>query len=275
MDKRIRTMFEKTLDECRERIKDATPEQMQNLLAQEPGVVRLALLMKERKLESLGELDQALRQYGSSLDAQARDFGESKLGMQAIFSQITKSPEVTHQEMLDYYEAHAAEYAIEPKAQFEILSVKFANYRTRAEAENAIAAMGNAVYLGGVPFDAVARKHSQEPRASDGGLYDGITKGSLASKSIDQAVFSLEVGKLSQVIEDEAGLHILRVKQRHEASQVSFVDAQEKIRKAIQAQKQNAERQKLLAELSARTSVWTIYDPPTDVATQPTGTMPR
>jgi parvulin-like peptidyl-prolyl isomerase len=275
IDKKIRTMFEKTLDECRERVKDATPEQTQNLLAQERGVVRLALLMKERKLESLGELDQALRQYGSSLDAQARDFGESKLGMQAIFSQITKSPEVTHQEMLDYYEAHAAEYAIEPKARFEILSVKFANFRTRAEAENAIAAMGNAVYLGGVPFDAVARKHSQEPRAAEGGQYDGITKGSLASKTIDQAVFSLEVGKLSQVIEDETGLHILRVKERQEATQVSFVEAQEKIRKAIQAQKRGAEEQKLLAELSARTSVWTIYDPPTEVATQPAGTTPR
>ena len=88
-------------------------------------------------------------------------------------------------------------------------------------------------------------------------------------------MFSLEVGKLSQVIEDETGLHILRVKERQGATQVSFVEAQKKIRKAIQVKKQGAEQQKLLAELSARTSVWTIYDPPTEVAAQPTGTTPR
>ena len=163
--------------------------------------------MKARHLESLGELDQALRQLGTSLEAQSREFGEAKLGMQAIYSQLTKNPQVTHQEMLDYYQGHAEEFAVTAKATFEILSVKFSSFRDRAEAWNAIAAMGDAVYLGGVPFAAVARKHSQEPRASDGGLYEKVTQGSLTSTAIDQAVFSLEVGKLSQIIADEVTDH--------------------------------------------------------------------
>lgn len=262
MDKRIRGAFEKTLEKSREQLRTATPEQVQNLMAQEPTAARLALLMKQRQLESLGELDQALRQLGTTLDAQAREFGEAKLGMDALYKHITRSPEVTHQEMLDYYQAHATEYAIEPKASFEILSVKFVNYRDRNEARNAIAAMGNAVYLGGAPFDAIARKHSQEPRASEGGQYDNVTQGSLASKAIDQAIFAMEVGKLSQIVEDESGYHILRVKARQGADSVPFQKAQPEIRTAIQRQKQNAEQQKFLAELSARTTVWTIYDPP-------------
>ena len=39
-------------------------------MQQDPTVMRLALLMKERRLESPGELDIALRQFGTALDQQ-------------------------------------------------------------------------------------------------------------------------------------------------------------------------------------------------------------
>jgi parvulin-like peptidyl-prolyl isomerase len=122
--------------------------------------------------------------------------------------------------------------------------------------------MGNEVLLGGTPFAAVARKYSQEPHAQDGGYYDWVTAGSLASRPLDQAIFSLEIGKLSPIIEDHVGLHIVRVLERREAGYVSFQEAQPEIRKQIEAQKRAADQQKYLAEVRARTYVWTIYDPP-------------
>jgi hypothetical protein len=96
-------------------------------------------------------------------------------------------------------------------------------------------------------------------------LYEKVTQGSLASTAIDQAVFSLDVGKLSQIIEDDTGYHIIRVKERTQAGYISFQDAQPDIRTALKLQKQNDERQKIFAELAAKTKVWTIYDPPADV----------
>src|SRR5438552_1440800 len=53
MEKRIRDAFEKSLTSTRDRLQTATPEDTYQLLRQEPGIVRLALLMKERHLESL------------------------------------------------------------------------------------------------------------------------------------------------------------------------------------------------------------------------------
>src|SRR5262245_28475993 len=133
--------------------------------------------------------------------------------------------------------------------------------------------MGNAVVFG-APFDAVARKLSQEPKASEGGQYEWVNPGSLASKPIDRAVFTLEVGKLSQTIEDDQGFHIVRVKERQEAGQVSFLEAQPKIKEAIDRQRRIADQQKYLAELRTRTTVWTIFDQP-DVASQPGGSIRR
>jgi PPIC-type PPIASE domain len=182
---------------------------------------------------------------------------------------------VTHQEMIDYYREHYGDYALPAKARFEIMSVKFANFSgDRAAARRAIEAMGNEVLFGGTEFGAVARKWSQEPNAENGGSYDWVTQGSLASAPIDRAIFTLETGRLSQIIEDDVGLHIIRVKQRQEAGQVSFVEAQPGIKDAIKAHKKSAEQQKLLDQLRTRTEVWTIFDTP-QLATQPSGGMLR
>jgi parvulin-like peptidyl-prolyl isomerase len=280
MRKEIRKQFDLSLTSGRERVANASQDDIDKLMRQDPTIVRLALLMKERHLESPGELDAALRQFGTSLDQQVKDYGEYMMGMEAARTKIglgskAKKPEVTHQEMLDYYQAHAADYYIPAKAKFEILSVRFANFGgNRQAAERAIVEMGNAVYFG-APLAAIARKHSQEPRAQDGGAYEWVTPGSLASKPVDRAVFTLEVGKLSQVIEDEIGLHIVRVTERQEAGQVSFIEAQPEIKLAIEGQRRVAEQQKYLTNLRTRTKLWTIFDPPAEVASQPTGTTSR
>lgn len=276
LKKQIQRAFDESLASTRERVASATPEELESLARQDSTIVRLALLMKQRHLESPGELDAALRQYGTSLDLQVRDFGEYMMGMEAAQSNLGMKPdkggkgakprkEITHQEMLDYFQAHIKDYYIPAKARFEILTAKFSKFSGDRNATfQAVARMGNEVILGGTPFPAVARKHSQEPHASEGGYYDWVTPGSLASKPIDQAVFSLEVDKLSQIIEDEQGFHILHVLERKPAGQVSFQEAQPGIRDAIKEQRAVAERQKYLADVRARTKVWTIFDPPTD-----------
>ena len=255
--------FESELAKVREQIADAKPEKVQELMRRDPVVPRLAMLMKQNNAETLGELDAVLRQYGSSLEKQIRFFGENALGRQMIPKHVDFSPEVTHQDLLDYYEQHAAEFAVAAKARFEILTVKLANFppteEGRRAAWNLLAQMGNEVFFNN-NFAAVARRHSQEPNAQRGGLYDWTTQGSLASKPIDQAIFTLEPGKLSQIIEDERGFHIVRVIERQDAGAVSFLEAQPSIKKAIEAQKKEADYKKFVEMLRMNTEVWTIYD---------------
>lgn len=262
MDKNVRSVFERVLTDYREKIQNATPEQTQKLLSSERTVVRLALLMKEKQLESNVELDLALRKFGTSLDQQMAIFGERQMGYEVVRKHLSgKKYEVSHQEMLDDYREHLAEYAVPARARYEILTVRFANVG-RPEAFKLITEMGNAVFLGGTPFAAVAKKSSQEPNAGQGGYYDWTNQGSLASKPINDAIFSIDLDKLSQVIEDDNGYHIVRVKEREGATVVSFMEAQPEIKKGIEAKKKNSEQQKFLEEIQSRTQIWTIYDPP-------------
>ena len=66
----------------------------------------------------------------------------------------------------------------------------------------------------GAPFPEIARSGSDGVTASDGGARDWTTQGSLVSKKLDEALFGLPVGELSPILEDEYGLHIVRVTER-------------------------------------------------------------
>ena len=264
--------FEKELTAMREQIANAKSSQIQKLVQRDPIVPRLAVLMRDNQLETLNELDAILRQYGSSLDKQLRFYGEDRLGRETVRKQIFTNEEVSHQEMLDYYAQNAADFAVTAKARFEILTVKFANFAPtdegKRQAYNMLAQMGNEVYFG-APFATIARKHSQEPNAEKGGFYDWTSQGSLASKPIDQAIFTIEPNKLSQIIEDDRGYHIVQVKERTEAGQVPFLEAQVKIKEAIIAQRREADTKRVLDELRTKTHIWTIYDEAPELAQQP------
>jgi len=137
--------------------------------------------------------------------------------------------------------------------------VRFGARRTREEAWGILASLGNRV-LSGEEFAAIAKQASEGPTASQGGRYDWTTKGSLRSKVIDEAIFSLPVGKLSTILEDGGGLHIIRVTERTEAGRTSFLDAQVEIREKLRMERHEKAVEDYLAKLRDRTPVWTIFD---------------
>ncbi|WP_254507922.1 peptidylprolyl isomerase [Anatilimnocola floriformis] len=275
MSKKMRDNFEKQLTGMREKMAKSTPEEIQELAKRDPIVARLALLMKEHNLETLGDLDRVLRQGGSTLEKQQRSFLETYLGRDNIQQKLKVKTEVSHLEMINYYHEHAEDFAVKARARFEILSVKFANFPDKRAAEQQMVQMGNDVIFG-TPFAAVAKRGSQDINAANGGVYDWTNEKSLASDQIDQAIFSQEVGKLSPIIEDPKGLHIVRVTERQPAGYIPFTDAQVKIKELINQQRRDAAIKVILEGIRTKTVVWTIYDADaTNVAAQPAANPKR
>lgn len=227
--------------------------------------VRIPELLERTKLSSPVELDTKLRSYGSSLAKSRRLFTEQLLAQSMIGRNTKQDPEVTHEEMLSYYREHKAEYEVPAKVRWEELMADYTKFpedkgiSSYRQAYAAIAAMGNEV-LRGAKFDAVARRQSHGFTAEQGGYHDWTTKGSLLSKVVDKAIFSLPEGALSDILEDEKGTYIVRVIERRRAGHIPFVEAQVQIKQEIVKQKQDKDRQAYLDGLRKRTPVWTIFD---------------
>lgn len=267
MDRKVRKMFEENLIKTKAKLATATKKETQELLQQDPFIPRLALLMKENELESMGDLDIELRRVGSSLEKEVRGYGEYNMGRSIFPSKVNFKPEVTYLEMLEFYKGNPDKYAVPAKARWEHLMVKFSSHPTKEEAWKRIADMGNKVFFG-APLDAVARDFSEDTTKSKGGLHDWTAQGVLASEKLDNALFTLDLNKLSQIIEDERGFHIIRVLERKEAGYIPFTEAQVEIKETIANQKRQKSYKEFIADLKSRTKIWTIYDAQDELARQ-------
>lgn len=218
---------------------------------------QLPLLIEQYKVSSATELDARLRVYGGSLRRLRQQWSENQFIGFMVRQQIDIDPEVTHQELLDYYREHIEDYAIPAKARWQELMVRFDKAGGKNAAYREIASMGDEVVFG-APFEAVAERRSNGFTADKGGMQDWTTQGALRDKALDQALFELPINYLSDIIETDQGLHIIRILERQEADFVSFRVAQVEIRDELKQKKQSAALEDYMAKIEARIPVWTI-----------------
>ena len=130
----VKSAFDKALTDARERMNKATTkEEIDELMTTDFVLPRLALLMKEKNLQTMAQLDEALRALGSSLEKQETLFREHHLGQKAMLDKLKEvhQREVTKAEMLDYYENHADARRVPfEEAQLEIKRTIIKDRRT-------------------------------------------------------------------------------------------------------------------------------------------------
>lgn len=216
-------------------------------------------MLKERKLENLQQLEAQLRRDGTTLEREKRAFAESVLRSSWVGQAVKVTQEVTHEQMLDYYQKHAAEFEFEAFSKWEQITMKFEKFPNKAAAYAEIARVGNMI-VDGKKFEEVAKAHSQHASAPQGGEINWTKRGSLVSVPLDTAVFNLPIGVLSHIIEDDKGFHIVRVTDRREAGKKPFTEVQAEIKKKINEERTAEARVKYVEEIKKKTTVWTIYD---------------
>ena len=246
------------VDACRTIPEDRIPE-IEKKVNEAFDQQQLPRLVKDAGVANALEYDQLLRSRGQSLDRIRKTFFERALAQQWIQQKVVNDGEIPHAEMIAWYQNHLAEYDYPAKARFEQLTVKITTGRPRGQAWNMLAAMGNDV-MQGKPFADVARSRSEGPTAATGGSYDWTTRGSLVSKVIDEAVFTMPIGQLSAILDDGSALHILRVIERTDAGRTPFIEAQVGIRNQLQDERRKRQMDEYLATVRDRTPVWTIFD---------------
>jgi hypothetical protein len=264
IDQHIETLLV-YVDACREIPEDKLPEIRKNV-DKAFDEQFLPKLMQEAKAANTIEYEQSLRAKGQSLDRMRKMFFERGIAQEWMRKNAGADGEIPHADMIAWYQNHLTEYDYPAKARFEALTVKDGLKRSRQQAWQMLAEMGNEV-LAGRPLADVAKARSEGPTAATGGQFDWTTKGSLSSIVLDEAIFSLPVGQLSTILTDENALHIVRVTERKEAGRTSFVEAQVDIRNKLHEERRQRQVDDYLARLRERTPVWTIFDgEPADAA---------
>jgi hypothetical protein len=220
----------------------------------------LPSLMKEQKCDSIDEFCNLLEKQGMTLGALKDNYSESMLAEQCVREKVPKTPSVSLEELRTYYETHSEDFRFPAEVKFQILTASFSKQTTPADADRQIRELGDQVFYG-TPFETVAKTRSTGLNAAEGGLVDWTPKGALKSKVIEDTVFSIEPNKLSLILQDDNGFHIVRVLERRPDRVTSFEDeeTQSKIRKKIQETKKQTAKKEFVEKVKQETVVWTKW----------------
>jgi hypothetical protein len=265
--------------QARRKIPDDKLPDLQKRIEQDFEEKAVPTFMKNEQCKSRRELEDKLRETGNSIERVRRNFVETQIAQQWFRDQVKEDGiKATHDDLLARYRENLAKYEHPATARYEELVVKLSKYGSQAEARAALAEMGNMVYRG-ASFADVAKARSDGSTAAEGGLQE-ITQDSHVSRVIDEAIFSLPVGAMSEILEDldpklkdKRCYHIIRVVERKPAWTTPFTDVQTELAEEIKNERMRGKQTEYMQKIFAETPPWTVFDrantvkqppPPTD-----------
>jgi len=226
------------------------------------------MLMKLLEVNSPVALEQEITRLGSSMSDVRQSFNEKAIASEWLRSKVKVSEEVSPDEMLQFYQTHLSNYEEPLRVRWEELMVRKSRFANPAEAYAELANMGNEVWqraasrpgFRGPAFVEVAKAKSDGYRAKeDGGQHDWTTQGALKVEAIDLALFTLQVGQMSNILITGDAFYIVRVLERKEAGRKPFTEVQAKIREDLKKERFRLAVEKYIDQLRGNARLWTAF----------------
>ncbi|MFL5971638.1 MAG: peptidylprolyl isomerase [Gaiellaceae bacterium] len=215
---------------------------------------RIDQYIKERHQGDKKKFDAELKSQGLSPE-QARDIIRANLVQEAIFNKVTKDVKVNDEQVKAHYDKNKAQYGTPETRPVRHVLVK----------EKALADDLYAQLKAGGDWNAIAKKHSQDPASKNEGGKMTATKGQLVPE-FEQTAFTIGDNGISKPVKTQYGWHIIQALGPVKKSQSTpFAQVQEAIRQQLLQENRNKEMEKWVADmrkdLEGETTYQTGYKP--------------
>lgn len=211
-----------------------------------PSEVQIAeaqtMVWRQRQITEAGGSIETARQKalaeGTTFDEKVEDEYRTNLVRAFYTKRIFPRVQVNADDMRRYYDRNLdREFTTRPGAQFRLIKVDVKKVGDRAMAEQKareLAARARA----GEDFVAIARDYNDDPRLrGNGGEVGTIDKGAFALTAVEDAVWKLAPGEVSDPVEERGAFYVAKLEQKTEGRVQSFDEeaVQDKIRATLRA----------------------------------------
>ncbi|BCK86995.1 chaperone SurA [Sideroxyarcus emersonii] len=177
---------------------------------------------------------------------------EREMKVEAILEKVaTQAASVSDMDVELYYQYHPEQFrrAETRLVRHILITINDSTAEnTRVEARRRIDAIAARLAKEPQRFEEQALKHSECPTALDGGKLGDLPRGKLFPQ-LDHALFELEAGGVSGVIESELGFHVLRCDTITVAGVLGFDQARPHIRKLLEQKRKRVCQQAWIRQL--------------------------
>ena len=212
-------------------------------------VKRLDAIRQQYGWKDMDDMEAQLRAQGISLEDYKNTLRNGFLTQEVIRREVNSRIQVTSDEEQQYYKEHEKDFN---RPENVVLAEFFLSTDKKPESDiPAIEAKANA-YLqrirNGESFEEMAKHFSEGSTAKDGGFLGSFERGQL-SKEIEDVVFKMKRGDVSDVIRTKTGFLILTVLQHFDAGLQPIDKVRNEIDNRIVYAQTQPELRKYLAKL--------------------------
>lgn len=196
------------------------------------SAVRRHLILQNKEIADLRKSERIRKQVKEL---------EDRLVLAAFLDQhVGQYLKVSDTELQEYYKANLKSFSSPPKVK-----AKHILLRNEAEAKTVLEKLRK-----GADFSAMAKEYSIDlPMALEGGSMGTIEKGGNTLSELQQALFGLLPGELSDIVKTRFGYHILTVEEIIPVSTKSFEEAKPEIKNILIRQKEAQSFEKMASEI--------------------------
>ena len=181
-----------------------------------------------------------------TLEAQNFTMGEfKKMELEKMIVQAMRGKNVKLQmiaspaKVEEYYKAHRDEFTSKAQIKLRLIMIPSHASDGNAAAQKAMADEIFGKLVNGAEFERMAQLYSEDSTREHGGDWGWVERKTLAAP-LEKVAFSLEPGKISNIVEFGGNYYILKVEDRHGGDTKSLADARPDIeKKLIQQEAQN------------------------------------
>jgi peptidyl-prolyl cis-trans isomerase D len=162
------------------------------------------------------------------------------------------APQISQQEIQQYFKAHASEYQVPDQARSRHILIKVApNADPKTDAAAKAKADGLLKQIqGGANFADLAKKNSDDPGSKDKGGELGFAHRGMMVPEFDNAIFTQKIGE-TKIVKTSFGYHIIQVEERQEAHTQSLSEVLPTIQGTLFRQKAAAAEQNYAQTLTS------------------------
>ncbi|HEX4604377.1 MAG TPA: peptidylprolyl isomerase, partial [Candidatus Angelobacter sp.] len=220
-------------------------------------VKRLNQLRQQMNLASIDDLEKEAQKQGVSYEDFKEQIRIGAVTQQVIGQEVGGKLHISNEDIQDWYDKHQKE--LEGQEEVGLSEIMVATQPAKqniedkdkpgaapdkplpedpakvAEAEAKAKQLLEQIRKG-AKFEDVAKKSSDGPTASQGGMLGNFKRGELA-KDLEEKTFSLKAGETTDVIRTRQGFIVLKVTGHRQAGVPPLKDVSDRIREAIYAER--------------------------------------
>jgi len=217
-------------------------------------IKRLDEMRKQMNLATMEDLEKAAEAQGASYEDFKQNLRTQIVTQRVIGDEVGRHLAMNKDDVKKFYELHKAEMEQPEQVRLSeiLVAPKFSKPAVGAdgkpvpptdeEKEAALAAAKTkaddllAQYHNGTKFTELAKKNSDGPSAAEGGDLSFFKRGTL-SKELEEKVFALKSGEVTDVIRTKQGFVILQVTEHQMAGIPTLKEVEPRIQDALYMQK--------------------------------------